>query len=258
MVRIMRAIQVVVVVAALALAACGDSSTGEESSDAPTTISEEAPPATQVVPTTIAQPSTTVVESALADIPVWLERGNGQWTPAQSKIPFAFTNTDSWNSLGVTLTEERFTICPPTDDGAFSLCHLALVAVLFLEPETIDETRDLLASFEGAELGEEQPIRIDGATGIRFEFTHDVAPLSGVAQGVELGVPAAYISAIPLDDRRTPLGQGPLGRSIIFIVDVDGVVVTLAYQGDDTGLGGFDTYKESGLAIIDSIIWGNP
>jgi hypothetical protein len=228
---------------------------------------EESPPATEVVPTTVAPPtttappSTTVPESALADMPVWLRSGNGQWVPAQSAIPFAFTNTDDWNSLGTALNEERFTICPSTEDGAFSLCNLASVAVLFLEPETIEETRDLLASFEGAELGEEQPITIDGAPGIRFEFTHDVASVSEQVQG-EIPVPAAYVSDLggSPGSRLTPLGEGPLGRSIIFIVDVDGVVVTLSYQGVDTARGaaqdGFDTYQESGLAIVDSIIWG--
>lgn len=231
---------------------------------------EKAPPATDVVTTTLAQPTTTlaeptttVAESALADIPVWLRSGNGQWVPAQSAIPFAFTNADGWNSLGTALTEERFTICPSTEDGAFQFCNLASVAVLFLEPETIEETRDLLASFERAELGEEQPITIDGAPGIRFEFTHDVASISEQVQG-EIAVPAAYVSNLGASagDRVTPLGEGPLGRSVIFIVDVDGVVVTLSYQGVDTARGaaedGFDTYQESGLAIIDSIIWGTP
>lgn len=235
---------------------------------------DEIPPATDVVPTTLAPPtttappttaelpSTTVVESALADIPVWLRSGNGQWVPAQSAIPFAFTNAGGWNSLHTALSETRFTICPPTEDGASSLCHLASVAVLFLEPETINETRDLLASFEGAELGEEQPITIDGATGIRFEFTHDVTAQSEQVQA-ELNVPAAYVSdlgASGTGSRATPLGQGTMGRSIIAIVDVDGVIVTLAYQGVDAALGapqdGFNTYRDSGLAIIDSIIWG--
>ena len=227
---------------------------------------EEPPPATNPVPTTLAPPTTeaapttTVAESALADIPVWLRSGNGQWVPAQSAIPFAFTNTDGWNSVGTALTEERFTICPPTEDGRFPLCNLAIVAVLFLEPETIEETRDLLASFDGAELGEEQPITIDGAPGIRFEFTHDVASVSEQVQG-EIPVPAAYVENLGSGGARlTPLGEGQLGRSIIYIVDVGGTVVTLSYQGVDTARGaaqdGFDTYREPGLAIIDSIIWG--
>lgn len=219
---------------------------------------EEAPPAADVVPTTAALPSTTVIESALADIPVWLRSGNGQWQPAMAAVPFAFTNEDDWNSRDLALTEERFTICPPSPDGGFAMCNLASVAVLFLEPETVDETRDLLASFEGAELGEEQPVTIDGAPGIRFEFTHDVPPLIGQGQG-ELSVPAAVVGTAT---ERTPLGEGPLGRSIISIVDVDGVIVTLAFQGRDVSRGApedsFNTYRDSGLAIIDSIIWGTP
>lgn len=221
---------------------------------------EETPPATEVVSTTLAQStSTTVIESALADIPVWLGLGNGQWTPVKSAIPFAFTNDDSWNSTNQLLTEERFSICPPLPGGgAGSICNLASVSVLFLDYGTIEETRDFLASFEGAELGEEQPITIDSASGISFEFTHDVPANVGQAQG-DLAVPAAVKSTAT---EQTPLGQGPLGRSVIFIVDVDGVVVTLAFQGDDTAQGapqdGFNTYEESGLAIIDSIIWGNP
>lgn len=219
---------------------------------------EEAPIATDVVPTTLAQPSTTVVESALADIPVWLGSGNGQWIPARSKIPFAFTNADDWSSANLSQTEERFSLCPTAPGEAFSMCNLASVAVLFLEPETVDETRDFLAAFEGAELGEEQPITIDGASGMRFGFTHEVPPLVGQAQG-DLAVPAAVKST---GTEQTPVGQGPLGQSVISIVDVDGVVVTLAFQGVDISRGapedGFETYKESGLDIIDSIIWGNP
>lgn len=219
---------------------------------------EEPPPATSPVPTTIVQPSTTVVESALADIPVWLRSGNGQWQPAMAAVPFAFTNADGWNSLEVALSDELFTICPASPDGSFSMCNLASVAVLFLEPENVDKTRDFLASFEGAELGEEQSITIDGAEGIRFDFTHDVPPLVGQGQG-ELSIPAAVVGT---GTERTPLGEGPLGRSIISIVEVDGVVVTLSFQGVDSGLGapqdGFDTYRDEGLAIIDSIIWGTP
>lgn len=226
---------------------------------------EEQPPATQPVPTTLAQPSTTVpqptttvVESALADVPIWTGTGRGQWTPAKSTIPFAFTNADDWNSLNLSLTEERFTICPSPDEGRFSMCHLASVAVLFLEQETIEETRDFLAAFDGAELGEEEAINIDDASGIRFEFAHEVPPLIGQAQG-ELDVPAAADSG---GSEVTPLGEGPQGRSVISIVDVDGVIVTLAFQGRDTSRGapeeGFETYEEAGLAIIDSIIWGAP
>lgn len=220
---------------------------------------EEAPTATDPVPTTVAEQTTTVVESALADIPVWLGSGTGQWKPATSAIPFAFTNADDWNSLNMALTEERFSICPsPSDGPRFSMCNLASVAVLFLDYETVDETRGFLSTFEGAELGEEQPITIDGASGIRFEFTHEVPPLIGQAQG-DLAVPAAVDSG---SSELTPLGEGPLGRSVISIVDVDGVIVTLSFQGRDTSRGapeeGFDTYRESGLAIIDSIIWGSP
>lgn len=230
---------------------------------------EEPPPATDPVPTTVAPPttsalpSTTVVESALADIPVWLRSGTGQWVPAQSAIPFAFTNADGWNSLGTALNAERFTICPSTEDGTFQYCNLASVSVLFLEPETIEATRELLASFEGAELGDEQSITINGASGIRFEFTHDVAPVSEQVEG-EIPVPAAYVADLggSSGSRLTPLGEGPLGQSIISIVDVDGVVVTLSYQGVATARGaaedGFDTYRDEGLAIIDSIIWGTP
>lgn len=138
------------------------------------------------------------------------------------------------------------------------MCNLASAAVLFLEPDTVEETRDLLASFEGAQLGAQQPITIDGAPGIRFEFTHEVPPLVGQAQG-DLSVPSAVETTAT---ERTPLGEGPQGRSVVSIVDVDGVIVTLTYQGVDTSRGAledaFETYKEAGLAIIDSIVWGSP
>lgn len=218
---------------------------------------EEAPTATDAVPTTVAESSTTVVESALADIPVWLGRGNGQWTPAKSRIPFAFTNAEGWNSFNQSATEERFSLCPGSSaGGTVSMCNVAAVSVLFLDYETVDETREFLASFEGAELGDEQPIAIDGAPGIRFEFTHDIPPLIGQVQA-GLEVPAA----IDMGNDVSPLGQGPLGRSIVSIVDVDGVIVTLTFQGFDVSRGapedGFTTYKEDGLGIIDSILWGS-
>lgn len=225
---------------------------------------EEPPPATDVVPTTVAPPtttalpSTTVAESALADIPVWLGRGDGQFTPPKSKIPYAFTNAEGWNSFSVTTSEERFSVCPGVPgSNSFSKCHLASVSIHFLDYETIEETRDFLATFDGAELGEEQQIEIDGASGIRFEFTHEIAPLVGQVQGA-LEVP----EAVGQGNDSTPLGQGPLGRSIVSIVDVDGVVVTLVFQGFDVSRGaaedGFSTYKDDGLGIIDSIIWGTP
>jgi hypothetical protein len=220
---------------------------------------EEAPPATEAVSTTVAESSTTVVESALSDIPVWMGSGNGQWTPARSKIPYAFTNDDNWNSFNLALTDERFSICPPAPGGdRASLCNLASVAVLFLDFETVDETREFLASFDGAELVDEQPVSIDGATGIRFEFTHEVPPLVGQTQG-DLDVPVAATDGV---SGQTPIGQGPLGRSVVSIVDVDGVIVTLSFQGFDVSRGGvedaFATYRDDGLGIIDSIIWGNP
>lgn len=219
---------------------------------------EEAPTATDPPPTTLAQSSTTVIESALSDIPVWLGRGNGQWTPAKSRIPYAFTNAEGWNSFHQSATEERFSLCPGIpEDATVSACNLAAVSVHFLDYETVDETREFLASFEGAELVDEQPIAIDSAPGIRFEFTHDVPPLIGQVQG-GLEVPAA----VDMGNDISPLGHGPFGRSIVSIVDVDGVIVTLVFQGSDVSRGapdnGFATYKEDGLGIIDSIIWGNP
>ena len=63
-----------------------------------TPVVTDAVPTTAAAPTTTALPSTTVAESALTDIPVWLGSGNGQWVPARSVIPFAFTNSDNWNS----------------------------------------------------------------------------------------------------------------------------------------------------------------
>jgi len=219
---------------------------------------EETPPATEVVSTTLGQSSTTVIESALSDIPLWMGSGIGQWTPARSRIPFAITNGDNWNSFNLVLTDERFSLCPShPGEGQSSMCNLASVAVLFLGFETVDETREFPASFEGAELVDEQPVSIGGATGIRFEFAHEVPPLVGQAQG-DLNVPVAVTDGFGT----TPIGQGPLGRSIVSIVDVDGVIVTLAFQGIDVSKGGaedaFSTYKEAGLGIIDSIIWGNP
>lgn len=219
---------------------------------------EEAPTATDPPPTTLAQSSTTVIESSLSDIPVWIGQGNGQWTPARSKIPYAFTNAEGWNSIHTSSTEERFSLCPGSPEGgSASMCNLASVSVHFLDYETVDETREFLASFEGAELGDEQPIAIDSAPGIRFEFTHDIPPHIGQFQG-GLEVPAA----VDMGNDMTPLGEGPFGRSIVSIVDVDGVIVTLVFQGTEVSRGaptdGFATYKEDGLGIIDSIIWGNP
>lgn len=220
---------------------------------------EEAPTATDPVPTTSVQPSTTIVESALTGIPTWPGSGNGQWVPAKSKIPYAFTAVEGWNSSNQAITEERLSLCPPFPGAPGSAtCRLSSVAVLFLEPETIEETRDLLASFEGAELGEEQEISIDGAPGIRFEFTHDVAAVTGGQVQPGLQVPAA----VDFGTEEVPLGQGPFGRSIVSIVDVEGLIVTLVFQGDDPTRGapedGFGTHREAGLAIIDSIIWGSP
>jgi len=223
---------------------------------APTTISGQTE-TTSAPTTTLGQSSTTVIESALSDIPLWMGSGIGQWTPARSRIPFAITNGDNWNSFNLVLTDERFSLCPsPPGGGQFPLCNLASVAVLFLGFETVDETREFLASFEEAELVDEKPISIGGATGIRFEFAHEVPPLVGQAQG-DLNVPVAVTDGFG----HTPIGQGPLGRSIVSIVDVDGVIVTLAFQGIDVSKGGaedaFSTYKEAGLGIIDSIIWGS-
>jgi hypothetical protein len=159
---------------------------------------------------------------------------------------------DSGWEKGVDL-ETKFAICGPDVAGPIgrrSACFRAsAVAVFLLEPDTVEDTRAYLGTFPGAEITDVAPVSIDGAEGVRFSFTHTLIPHS---------MPEGGFDGLPYwqhESQEIPLGGD---ESIVSIVDRDGTVVTLVYQGravrEPTA---FESNLEEGMAIIDSIIWEN-
>ena len=155
-------------------------------------------------------------------------------------------------------TEDRFTICAPVDDSpSFSGCPDGAVAITRLGQGDIEATRAFLASVEGAELSEQEPVNVGGAEGIRFTYTHLVrATTGGQFQGdIEAPLAADYGS------EKMPIGFGPLGKGLVAIVDVAGETMVVSYQAYDADSGaprdGFNTNLQEALAIIDSIIWAD-
>lgn len=211
----------------------------------PTTIVESAP-------TTVATP-TTVAESAPADVATWLElSGPGTYRPMRFGLPFVFTLTEGSWETGVN-GEAEFALCGPDVEGpvgARSACYRAsAVAVFLLGLGTVEETQSYLETFPDAEITDVEPVSIDGAAGVRFSFAHSLQPHSA-REGGYGGYPYWAHEA-----QEIPLGAD---QSIVSIVDVGGTVVTVVYQGraisEPTP---FETNLEEGMAIIDSIVWGD-
>ena len=206
------------------------------------------------VDTSVLTPTTTIapIESPLADIPVWFGQVEaGTYQPSRFSVPFAFTLAEAGWEPGTDL-DTKFDICGPDVEGplgARSACFRAsAVAVFLLDPDTVEDTQALLGTFPGADIGPSEPVSIDGAEGIRFSFTHDLIPHSNL-QGGFGGIPFWQH-----EEQELPLGGD---ESVVTIVDVDGTVVTIVYQGRTvTDPAPFDAHRDEGLAIVDSIIWG--
>jgi hypothetical protein len=218
------------------------------------TSGEEPPVATQPTPTTEPlAPSTTVLESRLADVPTWLGLGEaGTYQPSLFGLPFAFTLAGSGWETGVD-SDNKFALCGPDVDGpvgARSACFRAsAVAVFLLDQGSVEETQSYLTAVSGAEVTDEEPVSIDGAEGVRFEFTHSLNPRSNIEGGYD-GYPYWLHEA-----QEIPFGAD---RSVVSIVDVNGTVVTVVYQGRAiTQPSAFEANLEEGMAIIDSINWGD-
>ena len=204
--------------------------------------------------TTAAQPTTTTaVESPLADVPTWLgQEEPGTYQPSLFSFPLAFTLADGGWERGVDRADQ-FAICGPDVEGpigARSACfRAAAVAVFVLGRGTVEETQAYLGTFPGAEVTGVEPLSIDGAEGVRFSFSHGLAPRSSMEGGYD-GYPYWVHEA-----QEIPLGAD---RSIVSIVDVAGTTVTVVYQGRTTfEPTAFDTNLDEGMAIIDSIVWDN-
>ena len=213
------------------------------------------PPTTTEVPTTTEIPTTatTAVESRLAEVPIWLGRGDpGTYQPMRFEVPFGFTLADGGWETGVD-SETMFAICGPDVPGpvgARSACFRAsAVAVFLLGHETVADTETYLGTFPGAEISDVESISIDGAEGVRFSYNNDLSPHSNPEGGFD-GYPWWLH-----ETQEIPLGAD---KAIVTIVDVEGIVVTAVYQGraiaEPTA---FDTNLAEGMAIIDSIIWGD-
>ncbi len=211
-----------------------------------------------VLPTTEAPPlSTTIEDSRLGDVPTWLQQPNpGTYQPMLFDFPFAFTLAESGWETGVD-SDTIFALCGPDVDGpvgARSACFRAsAVAVFLLDRGSVEETQNYVTAVSGAEVSNEESVSIDGASGVRFEFTHALNPTSNLEGGG--GNPFGGYPFWIHESQEIPLGAD---RSIVSIVEVDGTVVTLVYQGraitDPTA---FEANLEEGMAIVDSITWGN-
>lgn len=238
------AVAVLAIVAGVAIVLMTDDESADVVDTPPPTIVESAP-------TSLATPTT--VADKLADYPVWIGNGPGLFKAAVSPVPYAFTVPAGWWSGGQ--AEDRLAIFSPPEAAA----PAALVAVLKLEVGTVDETRDYLATFDGAVVGDSDEASLGGAEGIRFEFTHEV-PINEPGGGFNPDLPVPPVAVNELGGQ-IPLGEGPLGRSIIWIVDVAGETMVVAYQGKDLDRGslndGFNDHLEEGMVIIDSIVWGD-
>lgn len=234
----------------------GDGSTVVTDPKPDTTVAETSSTTTTTTTTSTVAPPTTAAVSALDDIAVWLGAGDGQWTPAQASVPFAFTTVGGWNSANVWNTPERFTICvPQANSPARSRCIDGSVSVLLLDEGDVESTRDFLLTFDGAATTDEEPVTIGGATGIRFRFTNDIQGTPGGQVQGDIGVPPA----VDYGSEQIPIGVGPRGAGIVSIVDVGGTTMTIVFQGEEAARGapedGFNTYMAEGLKIIDSILW---
>ena len=222
-------------------------------------VATSVPPTTETMSSTTEAPpvSTTVVESRLPDVPTWLQQPNpGTYQPMLFDFPLAFTLSESGWETGVD-SRTTFALCGPDVDGpigARSACFRAsAVAVFLLDQGSVEETQRYVTAVSGAEVTNRESVSIDGASGVRFEFTHSLNPTSNLEGGG--GNPFGGYPYWVHESQEIPLGAD---RSIVSIVDVDGTVVTLVYQGrtisDPTE---FEANLDEGMAIVDSIIWGN-
>lgn len=226
-----------------------------------TQANEERPVVTNPPVTTLVVPTTEpeVALDPLADFEVYTGRGSGTFTAPQSTVPFALTVSDGWigHNDG---TPARLTLCIPVPDQDFEACliqgGLAEVAILQLDLGTIDETREYLASLDGAVLGSVEEVNVGGADGIRFEYQNQVPSWpSNVTQP-----PFPVVATTGCC--KVGIGFGIYGKSVVTLVDVAGTTMTLVYQGESTDRGhpylnGFEDHFDEGMAIIDSIVWGD-
>ena len=218
----------------------------------------EEPPAGST-PTTVTDSSpTTAAASALEGIPVYTGLGSGQFVASLSVAPYAFTLPEGWNDAGQ--TEDRLTLCPDApEELVVGDCIEAIVAILRLNLGSVEQTRDYLAGLDGAQITDVEVVAVGGAEGIRFGYTNEIAAKFGGQVQPDLDVPLAGVGE---DNSQSPIGHGRTGRSIVTIVDVAGETMTLVYQGQDPSRTGgsrdaFSDNREEGLAIIDSIVWGD-
>jgi hypothetical protein len=208
-------------------------------------------------PTAIAE---TAANDPLADFEVYPLRGSGTFTAPQSTVPFALTVPDGWIGSPVDGTPARLTLCIPHPDQDFEACHvqggLAEVGILRLDLGTIDDTREYLTSLDGAVIGSVEEVNVGGAEGIRFEYQNDVPDWPSIVTEPPFPVVATTGCC------QIGIGYGIYGKSVVTLVDVAGTTMTLVYQGGSTDRGhpylnGFEDHFDEGMAIIDSIFWGD-
>lgn len=196
----MRAIQAVVLVAALTLAACGDSSTGEESEATPNTSSEptnptpttQAPVTTEAVPTTTTEaPATTESESgegALGDLGGFSPFGPGTYTMQYLGVPVTFTVDEDWSTQPVgsgffviTMPDSR----GPGDHDIVFMRPSAVFDADTREPSlAADDLDGWLATVpDTVSMSEPAPTTVAGFDALTFEATVEVGSVPLVVAG---------------------------------------------------------------------------
>lgn len=228
-----------------------------------TQSTEEAPPATQLTPTTIADaapttladvmPTTEVtpmtldaVEAAWQEITPWISGGNGEFRTNTFSVPFAFsTEGASWTN-GLQGAEWIFL----RHNGTPSVILDVFVVEMSVEEATQEwvSTHDAV---EGAEMTEPVEVTIAGANRVRFDSSG--LPINKAM----LDVPEVIFFSAP--DGGVPAGQ----EGFVYIIEVNDqtliVAVSTAVSIFDVAFtpepGDVESATSDALALINTIIW---
>lgn len=218
-----------------------------------TQSTEEAPPATQLTPTTVADaaPTTVVtpttldpVEAAWQEIPLFVGRGRGELRTVSFAVPFSFDTGDATWVSGSLNSPERF--------GMFFEGMVVLVDVipgLDSIDATVEAFADWQATYPDTEMTEAVPASVGGAEGVVFETF-----------------------GLPFEDPDNPspftdpegINYGGGEFTETFVVDVNGQILIVAHTFAKNFPGDavpayeqeeYDAANASAKAIIDSIVW---
>ena len=134
-------------------------------------------------------------------------------------------------------------------------CIGAAVAILQIGKGDVNQTKEYLASLDGAEITGIEDAVFGGAPGIRFEYTNELVANQGGQIQADIDAPLVWVSQ---QNEQYPIG-GTVNRAIVTVVDVGGQTMTVVYQGlaavGPDGDDAFDRFLEEGISTINSIIW---